>query len=99
MSWIELVYVVYSASLRAETWRVSGRDMEHAVVDDKVRADAELGVHARRERGTAWRSRLRQAPRTPSSSLQVRESTLQLPCETQRRQLHCDLSIVVVSAL
>ena len=33
--------MVYSASLRAETWRVSGRDMEHAVVDDEERADGE----------------------------------------------------------
>ncbi len=48
--------------------------MEHAVVDDKVRADAELGVHARRERGTAWRGRVSGKPR--ASSCAERPSTV-----------------------
>ena len=31
---------MYSASLRAETWRMSGRDMEHAVGDDEEESES-----------------------------------------------------------
>ena len=50
MSQMEAVYAVYSASLRAETWRMSGRDIARAVGDDDKEAGGDK-VHGRREAG------------------------------------------------